>query len=146
MKQIKSISMYLIASVFAVMACAFAVPAAAADFVTNATGTVVYGTHTARIIKKDTSTGNRVAVRYTGGWQYVQDDAAWSKYAKLVAGMGARGVAVDNDPAGTVVSVADSNGVYCYQGNTSVAYPDIAQAEVIYDGCNFWTKVKALGQ
>jgi hypothetical protein len=117
--------------------------AANPETVVNATGTIVYGTHTARIVKKDTSSGNRVAVRYTGGWQYVTDDAAWSKYGKLVAGMGARGLAVDNDPTGAVISVADSNGVYCFQGNTLVAWPDIAQGETVLDACAFWVKVKA---
>jgi hypothetical protein len=121
--------------------------AQAAEFVTNSTGTVVYGTASALAIQKNTDSGNRVAVLYSSGWQYVADDAAWSKYAKLVAGVGARGVAVDSDPKGTVYVVAASNGVYCYSGASLINYPSRAQGETVAgDGCAYWTKVKALGQ
>lgn len=121
---------------------AFAMSAQAGEWVTNNTGTTVYGMRTALVIKKDTSSGNRVAVRYAGGWQYITDDAAWSKYAKAVAGMGARGLSVDGDALGTVVAVADSNGVYCYQGNTQVNWSNVAIAETVA-GCAFFDKVKA---
>lgn len=130
----------------AALACFAFTAASAADFVTNATGTVVYGAHSALAIKQDTSSGNRTMVLYSSGWQYVNDDAVWSKYAKLVASMGARGVAVDNDSTKAVYSIADSNGVYCQGGQSLVAYPNYGQMLAIADGCNYWAKVKALGQ
>jgi len=126
----------------AMFACAFA-QAALPELVVNTTGTVVYGTHPALIIKKDTSSGNRVMVRYPSGWQYVADDAAWTKYGKLVAGMGARGLAVDNDPLGTVYAVADSNGIYCQGNQTLISLNGIPLAESIPDACGFWAKAKA---
>lgn len=131
----------------AALACFAFTAASAADFVTNSTGTAVYGAHTALAVKQDTgSGGNRTMVLYSSGWQYMNDDAAWSKHAKFVAAGGSRFVAVDNDPAKTYIAVADSNGVYCYQGNTLVNFATRAVGETVYDGCAYWAKVKALGQ
>lgn len=126
---------------FAVMVSAFATPLP--EIVVNTTGTVVYGIGTAISIKKDTS--NRVAVQYiNGGTQYVQDDASWTKYGKLVTALGSHGMAV-GDAAGTVVNVADSNGVYCSSGSSTISYPSGASPIVISgDGCAFWQAVKAV--
>lgn len=135
----------IIFAAFAIAAMAFGSVAQAAlpEVVVNTTGTVVYGTHQALVVKKDLSTGTRSMVLYQSGWQYVNDDAAWSKYAKLVAGVGNRGLLVDNDPEGTVVVVANSNGVYCQSGQSLIAFPNYGSSYAIADSCNYWTKVKA---
>lgn len=117
--------------------------AALPELVVNSTGTVAYGTHQALAVKKDTSSGNRAAVLYQSGWQYVSDNATWTKYTKLVAGVGDRGLLVDNDPEATVIVVANSNGVYCQSNQSLIAFPNYGGSYTISDNCNFWTKVKA---
>lgn len=119
-----------------------AAQAALPDVVVNTTGTVAYGTHQALVVKKDLG-GARTMVLYSSGWQYVADDASWTKYGKLVTAVGNRGLLVDNDPSGTVVVVSESNGVYCQSNQSLIAFPNYSQPYAIADGCNFWTKVKA---
>jgi len=138
---LKSIIRAFVGALLAVVAMSSAF-AALPDIVQNATGTVVYGAHQALAVKKDLGNA-RTAVLYQSGWQYVADDAAWSKYAKLVTAVGNRGLLVDNDPDGTVIVVSESNGVYCQSNQSLIAFPNYGQAYTIADGCNFWTKVKA---
>jgi hypothetical protein len=114
----------------------------APSLVVNATGTVVYGTETVQMVKKDFST-QRTMIRYSGGWQYLPDDAAWSKYAKVVAALGNRALAVDGDPADLVVVVSLSSGIYCLTNQSVISISGYNQPEYLADGCNFWVKAKA---
>lgn len=120
----------------------FAISAHAAmpEVVKNSTGTVAYGTHTANAIQKDTSSGNRTMVLYSSGWQYVADDASWTRYAALKAAIGARALVVANDPNGLVIAVANSNGIYCQSGGTQIAFP-VGQAIQLSDGCAYHQSV-----
>ena len=128
---------------FAVFAAMSAAQAATPEAVVNATGTVVYGTGSALVVRKDTSSGNRVAVRYPSGVQYVADDGSWTKYGKIVAALGLRALSVDGDAFGTVINVAETNGLYCQSNQSTISFPNVAQAEVLADNCNFWVKAKA---
>lgn len=126
--------------VFALTACG---GAQAADFVANAPGTVVYGAGTLLSVEKNSDSGNRVAARYSSGIQYVADDGAWSKYGALVAAMGAKAVAVPGSATGKVVNISASNGVYCQNSNSVVAWPNVNVPDTIADGCQTWQAAKA---
>jgi len=110
--------------------------------VVNATGTIVYGTEAIQMVKKEAG-GTRTMIRYSGGWQYLPDDAAWSKYAKIVATLGDRALSVDGDPNGLVIVVAQANGIYCLTNQSVVSISGYNQPEYLADGCGFWAKAKA---
>lgn len=127
----------------ALAACGGAHATPLPSVVVNAPGTVVFGISTALVVKKDTLSGNRVSIRYSGGWQYLIDDAAWTKYGKVVTALGTSGLAA-NDSVGTVINVAASNGVYCQSNQSTIAFSTVAQSEVLNDGCAFWQALKAV--
>lgn len=110
--------------------------------VERADGTAVFGMDQILSVKKDFSTGDRTAIRYTSGTQYVKDDAAWSKYARIVNYLGSKALAVAGDPEGLRINVAMSNGVWCTGGQSVVAYPQGA-ADYLGDSCAFFDAVKA---
>jgi hypothetical protein len=115
----------------------------AADSVVNATGTVVYGAKAVLSIDKDTSSGNRVAVKYSSGVQYVIDDASWTKYGKFAAILGTNGVQAPG--TNLIVNVSASNGVYCQNSQSLIAWP-LGQMDTLSDGCAFWQAAKAVSQ
>lgn len=130
------------AAAFALAACggqAHAAPTA----VVNANGTAVYGTEQAVSIEKDTSAGyNRTKVKYSSGVQYVNDDAAWSKFAKLQAGLS---IPVAASPS-LVYDIAKTNGITCANGNSVIAWPNIGLADSLADGCAFFNAAKSTAQ
>lgn len=118
--------------------------AQAAPTVAASNGNAVYGAAGALVIKKDTASGyNRIAVRYSSGWQYVADDAAWSKHARFVQLLGANAIPVGDGDA-THIVIAASNGIYCQSGNSVVAFPN-APAETVA-GCAFFQAAVAASQ
>lgn len=123
-------------------ACGGNAQAANPQLIVATDGSATYGAGQALVLKKDTSSGNRVAVRYSSGWQYVKDDAVWTKYGKLVASK--TGWMAVGDAVGTQVDVTLANGVVCIASQTNIGFPNANMAEVIAgDGCAFWTAVKA---
>lgn len=118
-------------------------PASAAipGAVKRADGTAVFGMDQILSVKKDFSTGDRTAIRYSSGVQYVKDDAAWSKYAKVKAYLGTKALTVAGDPEGLTINIAASNGVWCSGGQTVVAYPQ-GPADYLADSCTFFDAVK----
>lgn len=137
-------NLYRACIALALMACAFTAQAAP-ETVVNATGTTVYGVHGIIGFSKNTDSGNRVAVQYSSGVQYVADNATWTKYAEFVTKCGASCVAVDGSPVGQSYNVASSNGVNCWSSGTILSWPNVAASvQLLGDGCAYWTKVKAL--
>lgn len=121
---------------FVALVATFAMASAMAGTPTavkNATGNIVYGTEQLLSIEKDTSAGNRVKARYASGVQYVADDAAWSVFAKLQAGL-VKPVAAST---GVVYDISKSNGIYCSGSNSVVAFPNVGQPDYIADNCAF---------
>lgn len=126
----------LIAAIFALSATAQAAPTS----VTNSTGTAVYGTSQALSVEKDTSAGfNRTKVKYASGYQFVADDASWSRYAKFVAGFD-KPVAAS---ATLTYDIAQSNGITCPAGQSMIAWPNVGMGESLNDGCAFFNAAKA---
>jgi len=101
--------------------------------VKNATGTATYGTSYIQSIEKDTTSGNQVKVRYPGSTQMVADDASWSVYAKLKAGM----ILPVNAPASNTGLAFDLTNVYVHcEVNKSVITSPINSAETVFlDNC-----------
>lgn len=112
--------------------------------VNNTTGTGTYPTESALSIEKDTSAGNRVKVRYSSGFQYVADDASWSRHAQLLAGLN-KPVAAPNSATGLVFDIAKAF-TGCSSGNSYAAWPNVGQPEYIADGCAFANAAKAASQ
>lgn len=135
MKSLKFIAATLIAAAMSLSAQA-GTPIA----VVSATGTAVYGTGPVLSVEKDTNSGNRVKVKFANGFQYVADDAAWSKLAKITSGL-AVPVAVGNAD-GTVYDISKSV-VTCQAGSTWVSWTSVAQADILADGCAYFSAVKA---
>lgn len=124
------------------MACACSIALAGTPAaVNNATGTAVYGTEQALSIEKEAVT-NRVKVRYSSGIQYVADDAAWSRYAALKAGM-SKPVDAPASSTGLSYDIAKVNGISCMSGSSTVTWPNVGQPDTIADSCAFFTAAKA---
>lgn len=106
---------------------------------------VVRGTAQALSVEKYTAGGSYVTqVRYSSGFQYVQDDASWTKYAAVVAGMGANAVAAPGSSTGRVYNPTLSNGVYCQSSNSVISWSNVNQPDYLADGCQFHQAVKAI--
>jgi len=134
----KRIATAIAASVFAIAAHA-GTPTA----VTNSTGTAVFGTDQALSVEKDTSSGvNRVKVKYSSGYQYVNDDASWARYAKIVASFA---LPVAATPT-LIYDIAKVNTIACQGGQSLVAWPNVGMAETLADGCAFFNAAKGASQ
>jgi hypothetical protein len=138
-------------SMFARIVC-FAVLAAGvghafagtANSVKNAPGTIAYGTDQLISVEKDVTT-TRVKARYSSGIQYVQDNASWTTYAKLVAGFKVA-VAAPTSTTGMVYDISQTNGVYCQNSQTIVAWPNTGGADYVADNCALHTAVMQASQ
>ena len=118
--------------------------AADANLVKNTTGTATYGALEALGVDKDTSSGNRVWVKYPygSGVQYIADDASWTKYNAMKAALVARGaMRVGATDKYLLVTVAVSTS--CSNGISTVAFVGTTGAETVNDGCAFSDAVKA---
>ncbi|MCX7283886.1 MAG: hypothetical protein NTX28_07555 [Novosphingobium sp.] len=133
---------FAIAAVASILAACGGQAKAAPTVVVNSNGTAVYGSEQAVSVEKDTSAGyNRVVVRYGSGAQYVNDDAAWSKFAKLSAGFFLPVVS-----GAKVYDISKTNGIYCANGQTVVSFPNVAPAEYLNDGCALFNAAKGAAQ
>lgn len=93
---------------------------------------IAYGTETALAVDKDTSAGyNRTAVKYPSGWQYVTDDAAWTRFAATVAGLTKPVVA---PTTGRVYDAAKAI-IGCNGNQSYVSWPTAGQPEYVPDSC-----------
>ena len=127
-------------NIIAVAVLAIAASAQAAPAVVNSTGNVVYGTAQVLSIEKDSSAGfNRVKVKYASGYQFVNDDASWSRYAKIAANLKAPVAA----SATMTYDIAQSNGITCQAGASVIAWPNVGMADSLNDGCAFFNAAKA---
>lgn len=108
--------------------------------VVNATGTVVYGTEAVLSIEKDTTSGNRVKVKYPTGYQYADDDAAWSRYALFTRGL-YKPVLVPNSTVGLALDTAKVIYINCSVGGSYVVWIN-APSETIPDNCAFANAAK----
>jgi hypothetical protein len=130
---------------FAALAATLALAANAGTptAVVNATGTAVGGTDSIVSIRKDTTSGNRVAARYMGGATgYIADDAGWNKYAKLKSGLG---VAVDAPGAtdGLSYDITKARDITCSGGTSSISWSTIGMPDTLADSCGFFNAAKA---
>lgn len=113
--------------------------------VNNSTGNTTYGTEQALAVQKDTAAGyNRTAVKYSSGYQYVNDDAAWSRYAALKAGL-SKPVDAPNSTVGLSYDAAKAI-VGCSNGSSYASWPNVGQPDYIADNCAFANAVKAASQ
>lgn len=97
---------------------------------------VKFPTEPALAIEKDTTSGNRVKVKYSSGYQYAVDDAAWTVYASFKAGL-TRPIDAPASTTGAVYDVAKSF-VYCISSKTYVSWPNVAQSDILNDGCSMY--------
>lgn len=88
------------------------------------------------------SVGGNAEALFTIGWQPIADDAARSKAAELITKCGAACVTVDGNYGISAVAVGRSNGVYCINGKSTIAFPNLGQPVEIFDSCAFWQKAK----
>lgn len=142
----KKVAFAIIATLGVLTACGGAF-AGTPTAVSNVTGTVVYGTEQALSVEKDTSSGNRAKVRYSSGFQYVTDDAAWSRHAKIVSGF-VLPVVVPGSQSGLTYDISKSNGIYCTGGGTQsqIAWPNVGMADTLSDACGLFNAAKAAAQ
>ncbi len=139
----KSFKIICAAAALAALAACGGQAHAAPTLVANTAGTVVYGSEQAVSAEKDTSAGyNRVAVRYASGTQYINDDAAWSKFAKVVSGFYIPVAASQ----GKVYDAAKASIIYCSNNQSSISWPNVGPADNLSDGCAFFNAVKAAAQ
>lgn len=104
------------------------------------------GTFGQMSITKDTTSGNRVEVRFVGGEKYVADDQAWSRHAKLRAAMGAPVSSSDGNytlDASVAIISCDST---TSPARTYITWHALTQSEYIPDGCVLANAAKAAGQ
>ena len=124
------------AALFAFITAAQAAPTS----VTNSTGTNVFGLNNVLGVLKDTSAGfNRVKVSYAGNEQYITDDAAWSKFAAVVASF-RNPVSVSPSQA---YDVSKLSVVFCSSGKSVVWGAHMGYADEFNDGCAFFNAAKA---
>ncbi len=102
---------------------------------------VVFDLSNAQVIKKDAS-NSRVSVRSPLGEQFMQDDAGWNQYNKLVAACGSKCVAVPGASDGKVVSVRNMYA-QCPTGYSQVVYPNWTES-LTGDGCAFFNQVQSI--
>jgi hypothetical protein len=104
---------------------------------------IVWGTEQALSVEKDTSSGNRVKIKYSSGFQYAVDNAAWSVYAALKAGL-TKPVDVPSSITGLSYDIAKSNGIGCNLSNAStISWPNVSMGESVADNCGFRTAAQA---
>lgn len=128
----------------ALAACGGKVHAAAPTSVNNTAGTATYGTELASSVEKDTAAGyNRTKVKYPSGFQYVTDDAAWSRYAAIKAGL-TKPVDVPTSQVGLSYDVAKL--IIGCSNNSTYVVSFTGQPEYIADNCAFANAVKAASQ
>lgn len=105
-----------------------------------------YGLDIAIVADKDTSSGNRVAVRFPGaiGVQYIADDAVWSKYTVARNAIAARGGMY----VGTSAKIIDVRAglTDCQFNNSQVTFVGTNNPEVIADNCAFAVLVNGNAQ
>jgi len=135
---------FAVAVIGAALAACGGAQAGTPTSVVNATGTATYPTESALGVEKDTSTGNRVKVRYSSGFQYVADDASWSRYALLAGGL-TKPVAVPTSTTGLVIDIAKAF-TGCNGGQSYAAWANVGQPEYIGDNCAFANAAKAASQ
>lgn len=137
MKSIQAVFASIMISAFAVCFAYAGTPTS----VLNATGTTTYPTDPALSIEKDTSSGNRVKVKYSSGYQYVADDAAWTRYAALKAGLTKP---VDSPTSVTGLSYDIAKAFTgCNNGQSYVAWPNVGNPEYVDDKCAFANSAKS---
>jgi hypothetical protein len=143
----KPLASFMLVVAMVALALAWNSPAQAGPLtVVNATGTAVYSASPAVVMgfQKNTDSGNRTAVLYSSGWQYVADTATWSKHAEFVTKCGSACVAVDGSATGLHYNPTLSNGTVCWSTGTVIPFPERGAAEqVLGDSCAYWTKLKA---
>lgn len=133
MKKVIIAGVMLVTSMFAM--------AGTPTYVIDANNAVSYPSEPALSIEKDTTSGNRVKVKYSSGFQYVADNSSWSKYAEFYAAL-TKPVLAPTSTTGLAYDMAKGFGGCDSQGSwvswVNVAVPEHVQG----DNCAFWTAVK----
>lgn len=134
------------ATVFALAACGGQAHAAPLEAYNSANGVYTFGYDEMLAIDKDTSSGNRVAVTYATGVQYIVDDASWTVYNKIVASPTFANKFVRVGATAKYINIAKAVSVACVSSQSLVSYPvaNNTPTQTISDGCQFWQAVKAV--
>ncbi|MGL5178522.1 MAG: hypothetical protein ACRC8N_10435 [Aeromonas veronii] len=112
----------------------------------KATDGKVYGTELVVRIEKDTNSGNRVRLQYiNGAYQFAEDNASWSVYAKFLGGL-TKPVAAPASNNGLVYDTAKGGKFDCTGGQSTVTWPTNANPDYVADSCALDTAVKQASQ
>lgn len=127
----------------ALIACGGTAHAGTSIAVVNATGDKVSGTDAIVWARKDTLSGNRVRVKMIGGVEsYIEDDASWSKFAKVKAGFFVP-VTVPTASDGLTYDISKARDIACSGGNSTVTFSTFYATDSVADSCAFFNAAKA---
>lgn len=136
-------SFLLFASALLAASLSLSASAGTSIAVVNATGDKVSGTDSIVWARKDILSGNRVKVKLIGGVEsYIEDDASWSKFAKIKAGFFVP-VAAPAATDGLTYDISKARDIACSGGNSTVTFSTFYATDTIADSCAFFNAAKA---